>query len=187
MNEEHFKCVLGEDLKRYGLPPKLGIFAFLKHVFFYVTPGVKFSIVFRYCQYYRTNNKLMFYLFFLWLRRVKYKYGFDISYRTKIGKGLYIGHFGGVVIHGNAIIGDYCNISQGITIGVLNRGKNIGVPSIGNRVFIGPNAVILGNIAVGNDVLIGANALVNFNVPDNAVVAPEKSKIISDKGSKNYV
>jgi hypothetical protein len=44
---------------------------------------------------------VLFYFFYLWLRRLKYKYGFDISYRTTIGKGLYIGHSGGIVIHGD--------------------------------------------------------------------------------------
>ncbi|MEL0651231.1 serine acetyltransferase [Algibacter sp. TI.3.09] len=187
MSHSSLKHILGEDLKRYGINTKPSFFRNLKQLLFNGAPGVKFSIVFRNCQHYRKKNKLLFYFFFLYLRRIKYKYGFDISYRTNIGKGLYIGHFGGVVIHGDTIIGSYCNISQGITIGVLNRGKNKGVPKIGNSVFIGPNAVIVGGIVIENDVLIGANSLVNFDVEANAVVAPSPSQIISYKGSKHYV
>lgn len=175
------------DLARYGILDNFTILSFLKYMFFKITPGIKFSIVFRFCQYYRKRNKLVFYFFYLWLKRIKYTYGFDISYRTKIGKGFYIGHFGGVVIHGDTVIGENCNISQGITIGVLNRGKHIGIPKIGNNVFIGPNAVVLGGIIIGNNVLIGANSLVNFDVPDKAVVAPSKSLIISFGGTENYV
>ncbi len=187
MRKTCLKYILGEDLKRYGLPSELSFFKYVKYLLFHTAPGVKFSIVYRNCQHYRGENKLMFYFFFLYLRRIKYKYGFDISYRTKIGEGLYIGHFGGVVIHGDAVIGNYCNISQGITIGVLNRGNNKGIPKIGSKVFIGPNAVIIGGITIGDNVLIGANSLVNFNVEEDAVVAPPVSKIISHKGAKDYV
>jgi serine O-acetyltransferase len=118
---------------------------------------------------------------------LKYKYGFDISYRTTIGKGLYIGHFGGVVIHGDAEIGENCNLSQGITIGVLVRGQKTGVPKIGNRVFIGPGATILGGITIGDDVLIGTHAIVTFDVPNNSVVAAPLASIISEKGSQDYI
>ncbi|RZJ28141.1 MAG: serine acetyltransferase, partial [Flavobacterium sp.] len=175
------------DLFRYGRVKKFGIRLFFRYMFIEVVPGMKFGIIFRLCQHYRGKNKLLFYVFFLWMRRLKYKYGFDISYRTKIGKGLYIGHFGGIVIHGDTQIGDNCNLSQGMTIGVLNRGKNVGIPTIGDRVFIGPGAAILGGISIGNDVLIGANAVVNFSVPDNAVVAAPAAQIISQKGSSGYV
>ncbi|AUC82064.1 serine O-acetyltransferase [Lacinutrix sp. Bg11-31] len=187
MSDSSLKHILGEDLKRYGLSSKPSFFSCVKQLLFYTAPGVKFSIVFRSCQHYRGRNKVLFYFFFLYLRRIKHKYGFDISYRTSIGKGLYLGHFGGVVIHGDATIGEYCNISQGITIGVLNRGKYKGVPKIGDSIFIGPNAVIVGGISIGNNVLIGANSLVNFNVKTNAVVAPTPSQIISYQGSKDYV
>ena len=187
MSNSSLKHILREDLKRYGLIPKFFFFSYIKYLLFYTAPGVKFSIVFRSCQHYRRKNKVLFYFFYLYLRKIKHKYGFDISYRTTIGKGLYLGHFGGVVIHGDSIIGDNCNISQGITIGVLNRGKNKGIPKIGNNVFIGPNAVIVGEISIENDVLIGANSLVNFNVKANAVVAPTPSQIISYQGSKDYV
>lgn len=187
MEKTNIKYILGEDLKRYNLPSKLSFFKYVKYLLFHTAPGVKFSIAYRNCQHYRGNNKLMFYFFFLCLRRIKYKYGFDISYRAVIGEGLYIGHFGGVVIHGDAVIGNYCNISQGITIGVLNRGKNKGVPKIGSKVFIGPNAVIVGGIIIGDNVLVGANSLVNFNLEANAVVAPTLSKIISYRGTKDYV
>ena len=144
-------------------------------------------IIFRFCQHYRTRNRPLFYFFYIWLRRLKYKYGIDISYRTTIGKGLYIGHFGGIVVHGDAVIGDYCNLSQGITIGILARGKKPGIAKIGNRVFIGPGAAILGGITIGDDVLIGTNSVVTFYVPDHSVVAAPVSAIVSGKGSEGYI
>ena len=129
----------------------------------------------------------MFSFFFLWLRRLKVKYGFDISYRTQIGAGLYIGHFGNIVIHGDTIIGENCNISQGITIGVSNYGKKKGVPTIGNRVFIGPNAGVFGNISIGNNVTIGANSVVTEDIADGKTVLPSKVTILDKDLSQHYI
>lgn len=187
MTKSELKHTLEQDLLRYEIRKSFSFWMFFKYYFIQVIPGLKFTVVLRYCQYYRRKNRLLFYFFFLWLRRLKYQYGFDISYRTKIGEGLYIGHFGGIVIHGDAEIGAFCNLSQGITIGVLARGKNSGIPKIGNRVFIGPGASILGGITIGDDVLIGTNAIVTFDVPAHSVVAAPLASIVSDKGSGDYI
>ena len=181
------KYLIEQDLIRYGRGADFGLRVFIRYIFIDIIPGIKFSIVFRLCQYYRYKNRPLFYFYFFWLKRLKYRFGYDISYRTKIGKGLYIGHSGSIVIHGDAEIGENCNLSQGMTIGVLNRGKAAGIPKIGNCVFIGPGAVILGGITVGDDALIGANAVVNFDVPANAVVAAPIAQVISDKGSEGYI
>jgi serine O-acetyltransferase len=187
MSKSDLKDTIGHDLLRYQMGEKLTLKVFLNCFYFYGVPGLKFTIIFRYCQFYRRKNRLLFYFFYFWLRRLKVKYGIDISYRTKIGKGLYIGHFGGIVIHGDAEIGAFCNFSQGMTIGILARGKNTGIPKIGDRVFIGPGATILGGISIGDDVLIGTNAIVTFDVPDHSVVAAPLATIISDKGSDGYI
>jgi serine O-acetyltransferase len=187
MTKSEFKECIQQDLLRYEIRQPFSFRVFIKCFGIYYAPGLKFTLIYRQCQYYRRKNKFFFYFFMLWLNRLKYKYGFDISYRTDIGKGLYIGHFGGIVIHGDAKIGENCNLSQGITIGVLVRGKNEGVPKIGNRCFIGPGAMILGGITIGDDVLIGANAIVTFDVPNNSVVASPLASVISDKGSNEYI
>lgn len=181
------KHLIAKDMMRYELRKPLTLLRFIRYFYLQPVPGLKFTIILRYCQHYRRRNRLLFYFYYLWLRRLKTQYGFDISYRTQIGEGLYIGHSGGIVIHGDTQIGDYCNLSQGITIGVSIRGKKAGIPKIGNRVFIGPGAVILGGIDIGDDVLIGANALVTFDVPDRAVVAAPMASVVSDKGSFDYI
>jgi serine O-acetyltransferase len=178
--------ILLADYARCGFK-KLSLGILLQVFWWQPNPGLKFLTFFRCTQYFRRKNRLLFYVFFLGWRKMKYKYGFDISYRTSIGKGLYIGHFGGIVIHGDAVIGEHCNLSQGMTIGVLNRGKNSGVPTIGDRVFMGPNSVILGGITIGNEVLIGANAVVTFDVADKAVLAAPLASVISHQGTANYV
>lgn len=187
MTKSELKEIIQQDLLRYSIMQPLTLFVFLKCFGPNYAPGLKYILVCRLCKYYKSKSRWMFYFFMLWLRKLTNKYGLDISYRTKIGKGLYIGHFGGIVIHGDVEIGENCNISQGVTIGVLVRGKKAGVPKIGNRVFIGPGATILGNIVIGDDVLIGTQAIVTFDVPNQSVVAAPLAKIISSEGSKGYI
>lgn len=174
------------DYKRCGIY-KISLGILLNVFYIQPNPGLKFMTIFRLVQYFRRRNRLLFYFFYLWYRRLKVKYGFDISYRTQIGKGLYIGHFGNIVIHGDAIIGNNCNISQGMTIGVSNYGTKMGVPIIGDNVFIGPNAAVFGKIHVGNNVTIGANAVVTENIPDGSTILPSKVTILNKDLSDFYI
>jgi serine O-acetyltransferase len=115
------------------------------------------------------------------------KYGISIPRTAQIGPGFYIGHFGGIVVHGDCRIGRDCNISQSVTLGVTNRGRRAGVPTIGDRVYVGPGAKIIGAVRIGSNVAVGANAVVTHDVPDNAVVAGVPAKIISYAGSVGYI
>jgi serine O-acetyltransferase len=106
----------------------------------------------------------------------------QIPLNAKVGKGLYIPHYGMMVIHPNVIIGEHCNIGHGSTIGIAGRGEKKGTPVIGNYVYIAPGAKVVGKIKIGNNVMIGANAVVTKDIPNNAVVAGVPAKIISFKG-----
>lgn len=55
-----------------------------------------------------------------------------------------------------------------MTIGQENRGKRKGAPIIGNEVWIGVNATIVGAVHIGNDVLIGPNTYINCDIPDHS-------------------
>ncbi|VXD11307.1 Serine acetyltransferase [Planktothrix serta PCC 8927] len=124
---------------------------------------------------------------FIWHKIIEIIAGIDIPATTQISKGFYIGHFGGIIINQDVKIGENCNISQGVTIGVGGRGENSGCPVIGDRVFIGPGAKIFGKIKIGNDVAIGANAVVTKDLPDQAVAVGIPAKIVSYKGSKDFI
>ena len=123
----------------------------------------------------------------VWHKLVEIMTGISIPYSVKIGKGLYIGHFGGIFINEDAAIGENCNLSQGVTIGVGGRGEARGCPKIGDRVFMGPGAKIFGAITIGNDVAIGANAVVTKNLPDEAVAVGIPAKVVNLNGSKDYI
>lgn len=87
-----------------------------------------------------------------------------------IGGGLYLGHPYCITINPKVIIGKNCNIHKGVTIGQENRGRRKGTPIIGNEVWIGVNATIVGAIHIGDDVLIAPNTYVNCDIPDHSIV-----------------
>jgi serine O-acetyltransferase len=123
----------------------------------------------------------------IWRLLIEMITGIELPNRAKIGKGLYIPHAHGIILNAEARIGEYCNLSQQVTIGYGGRGNKTGNPQLGDRVFVGPGAKILGPITIGNDVAIGANAVVNKDLPDRAVAVGIPAKIISDKGSEDFI
>ena len=162
--------------------------SFVYNIFFY--PGFKYSFWMRTCAYLK-SHPIFRYLFFpiawLILQHYEYKYGISISYQTQIGSGLYIGHFGSIVVNQYTVIGINCNLSHQVTLGKANRGERKGYPVIGNNVYIGPGAKLVGNVHVGNNVAIEANCVVTKDVPDNAVVVGVPGKVISLEGSIGYI
>lgn len=130
--------------------------------------GKRFHYYFRKCQ--TSKNPILKYWYRFMLSNIKNKYGLEISRKTKIGKGLYLGHPYNITINPKASIGSNCNIHKGVTIGQENRGARKGVPVIGNKVWIGINATIVGNIVIGDDVLIAPNTYVNCDIPSHSVV-----------------
>jgi serine O-acetyltransferase len=153
-------------------------------------PGFRYTFWMRTVRYLRERRWLLLPLYVLarlLLCHYEYKFGISISTGAEIGPGFYVGHFGGIVVSPRARIGRNCNISQSVTIGQANRGKRQGVPTIGDNVYIGAGAVIIGNIRIGNDVAVGANCVVLDDVPDNGVVVGVPGRVVSSQGSKGYV
>jgi len=174
--------IIAADLYRYGALS--GTKGFLKGM---MIPGFRYTFFYRKAAQ-SSRYSLPGIISRLFLRRYQYKYGFQIPVATKIGEGFYIGHFGTVVINPNVKIGKYCNIAHGITIGQANKGERRGCPIIGDKVWIGTNAVLVGNITIGSNVLIVPNAYVNFDVPDNSIVIGNPAKIIAKENPvENYI
>lgn len=84
--------------------------------------------------------------------------------------GVYLGHAYNITINSNVKIGRNCNIHKGVVIGQANRGSRKGYPTIGDRVWIGINAAIVGNVTIGDDVMIAPNSFVNVDIPSHSVV-----------------
>lgn len=148
------------------------------------SPNLHFIYLLRTTQKY-PKNTFLGKIWRLILRHYQIKYGFQIYPETQIGAGFYLGHWGSLVINPKTKIGKNCNIAQGVTIAQANRGKNEGVPEIGDEVWIGPNAVIVGNIKIGKNVLIAPNAYVNIDVPENSIVMGNPGVITTNINATN--
>ena len=109
-------------------------------------------------------------VFSVWHKVVEITTGIELAREAHIGSGFYIGHFGGIVIHPDTRIGQHCAIMQGVTVG-LSWGKNgHGAPVIGDNVYIGPKATVVGPITVGNGAVVSANSLVTRDVAPGVLV-----------------
>lgn len=123
----------------------------------------------------------------LWQKGIEMTTGISIPASAHIGPSFYIGHFGGIILNANTVIGSNCNISQGVTVGVSGLNERRGVPVIGNNVYIGANTIVAGKITIGNDVLIGAASLMSKDATDSSVWVGVPAVKISDYGSHGYV
>lgn len=103
--------------------------------------------------------------------------GIELQCETQVGRRLKIEHFGGIIISGDAIIGDDVVLRNGVTIGLRRTGER-GAPVIGNRVDIGAGAKLLGKITIGDDAVIGANAVVLCDVPAGALAVGIPARIV---------
>lgn len=116
--------------------------------------------------------------------KLSVKLGFTIPPNV-FGPGLSIAHRGTIVVHQDSKVGENCRLFHGVTIGSGRIIPNDS-PTIGNNVFIGANAVIIGPIEIADGIAIGANSYVNksFFEP-NITIAGSPAKKVSDKGSEN--
>jgi serine O-acetyltransferase len=156
-----------------------------------VTRGVvHFLHVMRLCEYWENQRgplaAALAVVYKVRMRRLSERLGFDLG-RHAIGPGFSIAHSGLLVVHPDARIGARCRIHQGVTIGA---GRN-GYPVIGDDVFIGPNAVILGGVTIGDGAFIYPSAVVTKDVPQGwaasgvpAVARPSQHAIWRPDGDR---
>lgn len=107
-------------------------------------------------------------------RKISVKLGFSIPINV-FGPGLSLPHRGNIIINPQTSIGENCRIHVGVNIGAHHDKA----PRIGNNVYIGPGAIIFGDIEIADNVSIGANATVNKSVLEpNSVVAGTPAKVV---------
>ena len=111
------------------------------------------------------------------------KYGVSIPWKTQIGYGLFIGHPIGIIINGETIIGNNCNLSQFTTIGTNHERAAV----IGDNVYIGPNVCVVEDVRIGDNSTIGAGSVVVKDVPEDSTVAGCPAKVISMKTPGRYI
>jgi serine O-acetyltransferase len=169
MTFKQFKKLVSEDIKRF--PHHTG---WLSKFRIYRRQG-GFRILFwtRLVQMIETKALLRYTVFPVLVshqRHLRRLFSIEFPLRLKVGGGLYMPHQVGIVINPKAVIGSGVYIAQGVTIGKSMKEENEGAPVIGDNVFIGPNAVILGPVTLGSNCAVGANAVVLKDVAANETV-----------------
>lgn len=127
----------------------------------------------RYCQTHRIKPLAMF------LYRLNAGMGHAVIGRdADLGPGLVILHSLGIVINSQVRAGRNLVLEHGVTIGA-EKGQS---PVLGDNVFIGAGAKIIGPVRVGSDVKIGANAVVTRDLPDGATAVGIPARVIKIYG-----
>lgn len=138
-----------------------------------------------YYKYNNTNFLLLKKIYFLKFKLLQKYFGAAIPLTAKFGKNITFPHgLFGIFISKDAVIGDNCIIFHQVTIGRndIKNSKKYGTPVIGNNLYIGCGAKIIGNVKIGNNVKIGANCVVTDDLPDNCTCVLGKNRIIKSKG-----
>ncbi len=108
--------------------------------------------------------------------------GIEIHPGATIGKGLFIDHGMGVVIGETTVIGDYCTLYQGVTLGGTGKDRGKRHPTLGNNVMVGAGAKVLGPLTVGDNAKIAAGAVVLKDVPANATAVGVPARVVKMNG-----
>jgi serine O-acetyltransferase len=110
--------------------------------------------------------------------------GVDIHPGALLGRRLFIDHATGVVIGETAIVGSDVTLYQGVTLGGTGKGHGKRHPTVCDRVFVGNNANLLGNITIGENSRVGAGSVVLTDVPPNSTVVGVPAHIVYRNGER---
>ena len=179
MNKYSFKKLIRKDLARHWFFVNKGnkVSFINKFLLFFINPILIFMVVYR-LAYISQRNRWpivrlpirITYLLFTVL------YGNQISLRAEIGGGLLLVHWGGIVINGQALIGENCTMMHNVTVG-FHQDK---APLIGNDCYFGTGCVVIGDIVLGDRCKIGANAVVNKNFRSDVSIGGVPAKVLED-------
>ena len=134
----------------------------------------------RYAEFFNNRFFILKYYFLLRYRILELRYMTFIPLYT-CGPGLSIAHIGNIRINKKAKIGRFCRIQEGVTIGATNNSLN--APIIGNFVYIGSGAKIIGDISISPNCQIGAGSVVVKNIKESGTYAGVPAKKISNNCS----
>ncbi len=108
--------------------------------------------------------------------------GCHIHRDCDIGEDLHIIHSGNIKMHPRVRIGDRCGIMQDVIIGTNTGGDE--TPVLGDDVFVGPGAKVLGGVTIGDGARIGPNSVVLSDVPPAATAMGVPARVLKFRKKK---
>lgn len=179
MNYTEYQELLKADLAAHNIQKWKFLSAFRK-------PEVYYQRLLRRVEYWNSKQgplaRAVAILAKFRLQRLSVRTGLSFPPGVAAG-GLSIAHYGSIVVNSRARIGKFCRIHSATNIGVANGG----VPVIGDFVYIGPGAVIYGDIEIGDRVVVGANSVVNKSFPPGVTIAGSPARIIAERDSSSIM
>lgn len=152
-------------------------------------PIARFHLYLRLTEFLSTRSRSPLYYFIKWRFLVlSSRLGFSIPEHT-LGKGVYLPHYGTIVVNSKSKVGAYSVLNVGVVIGRHPSSKEQ-VPIVGEGVYVGPGAKLFGAISVGDYSVIGANSVVTKDVPERQLWAGVTAKFvreISDQETELYI
>jgi serine O-acetyltransferase len=157
---------------------------FNRNIRVYLEPGTIAVIVYRYGHWVRNLKiplikQILLMVYGIAKILVVLGFGIYICSGLKVGRGFAIHNFSGIFLPATTV-GDNFIVFHGVTVGHL-RGEGGRPPRIGNNVFLGAGAKVLGDLTLGNYVVVGANSLVIDDVPDYCTVIGVPARIFDRK------
>lgn len=123
-------------------------------------------------------GKILYLWYYRKFRRLSFKLGFSIPLNV-FGPGLSIPHYGTIIVNPAAKVGRNCRLHACVNIGA-SGGSNI-APRVGDNVYIGPGAILFGDITIADNISIAANATVNKSIEiKNVTVGGTPAKILKE-------
>ncbi len=123
------------------------------------------------------GNVCYLYYFQKFIRHSR-KLGFSIPLNV-FGPGLSIPHYGTIVVNPGAKVGKNCRLHVCVNIGA-SAGSTL-APIIGDNVYIGPGAILFGDIVIADNITVGANATVNKSIErPNVTVGGTPARILKE-------
>jgi serine O-acetyltransferase len=168
------------DLASSGIP-RWGLIQWLR------CDVMRFQRLLRKTEYlanrYQNGLRKWFVLGLRWiLKRRGRRLGLEIPLNV-FGPGLAIVHPCGIVVSAKARVGKNCRIHAGVNVGE----HRLRAPVIGDNVYLGPGAKIVGGVTIGDNAVIGANALVVKDVPPGVTVGAHPAEIIAKRDSREII
>jgi serine O-acetyltransferase len=136
----------------------------------------------RFCQWSRGKFPLLKLAARLLHRLAQGKVAIDLPSGLRAGPGLLLVHGWGIVVNKDAHIGSNVTLFNGVVIGrkdtISPSGRETQYPFIGDDVWIGPHAIVIGGIRIGDGAIVGAGSVVTKDVPAHCIVAGNPARIL---------